>query len=69
MFVATTSVGYAFIAIVVMGIIASEGVDENGEVYDDTAITWGFALGIIWPITAFAFLIEPTLASLGKAFN
>lgn len=69
MLATTASIAYVVIAILVMGIIASEGIDEDGNVYDDTAITCGFALGIVWPITVFAFLAEPALVSLGKTFN
>lgn len=60
---------YMVVALVVMGIIASEGVDEDGNVYDDTAITCGFGLGLVWPITIVAYCVEPVLVSLGKLFN
>lgn len=69
MLATTALIAYIVIAILVTGIIASEGIDEVGNVYDDTAITFGFALGIVWSITVFAFLAEPALVSLGKAFN
>jgi hypothetical protein len=60
---------YGVIALIVMGIIASEGIDEDGNVYDDTAITCGFGLGLVWPITVVAYCVEPVLVSLGRAFN
>lgn len=63
------TIAYGIIALTVTGIIASEGVDEDGNVYDDTAVTWGFALGLLWPITILAFGLEHLVVNLGKAFN
>lgn len=60
---------YGIVSLVVMGVIASEGVDEHGNVYDETALTCGFGLGLIWPISLFAFGISAILPTLGKAFN
>lgn len=60
---------YALIAVILMGSIASEGVDEDGNVYDDTAITCGIALGLIWPITFFAFLMNRFAVNLGIFIN
>lgn len=62
-------IAYALIAVIVMGLIATEGVDKDGNVYDDTAITCGIALGFIWPITFFAFLMNRFAVNLGKFFN
>ena len=39
------------------------------NVYDDTAVTWGLALGIIWPITLIAFLLEKGVIELGRIFK
>jgi len=64
-----SAVMYGIVALVTMGIIASKGIDEDGNVYDDTAITMGFGLGLIWPITIFAFLVEPVVVGLGQLFN
>lgn len=68
MLTALVMLGYAVIALIVMGVIASEGIDENGNVYDDTAIICGFGLGLIWPISLFSFLMVNLVESLGKSF-
>lgn len=69
MIASVSAVVYGVIALLTTGTIASEGVNKGGEVYDDTAITMGLVLGLIWPITILAFLIEPILISLGRVFS
>lgn len=66
---AVSAVVYGVVSLVTMGVIASEGVDENGNVYDDTAVSMGFVLGLVWPITVFGFLAEPVVIRLGKLFE
>lgn len=63
------TIAYGIVALIVTGLIASEGVDKDGNVYDDTAVTWGFTLGLLWPITIIAFGLEKLVVNLGKAFN
>lgn len=63
------ALGYGVIALVVMGMIASEGIDDGGNVYDDTAITMGLALGLLWPIAILGFAGEKLVIALGKEFN
>lgn len=63
------TVVYSVVSLATMAVIASEGIDENGNVYDDTAVSMGFVLGLIWPITVFAFLAEPVVIGLGKQFE
>lgn len=60
---------YGLISLVVMGWIASEGIDEQGNVYDETALTCGFGIGLIWPISLFAFGISAILPTLGRTVN
>lgn len=56
--VAIVALTYVCIGFVVSVSIASNGVDEDGRVYDDSAVTWGIALGMVWPIGVFALVAE-----------
>lgn len=59
---------YVVIAIPIAGYFASQGIGEDGTVYDESAITVGIFFGAFWPLTAFSFAITPLITALGKEF-
>jgi hypothetical protein len=66
MLATTALIAYMVIAILVTGIIDSEGIDGISNMYDDTAITFGFALGIVWQSPFSLFSLSPLSSALGK---